>query len=85
MGYYPRVRHNPLIYMGPSAMATPVDMPGAYDRPHPSLPIPINSPLISPPISSQPLSNNTHTILYQKLRHHLTDFSDGDNRQCLQC
>eukprot|EP00800_Vazella_pourtalesii_P008295 TRINITY_DN21935_c1_g1_i1.p1 TRINITY_DN21935_c1_g1~~TRINITY_DN21935_c1_g1_i1.p1 ORF type:complete len:592 (+),score=133.77 TRINITY_DN21935_c1_g1_i1:58-1833(+) len=46
--------------MGPSAMATPVDMPGAYDRPHPSLPIPINSPLISPPISSQPLSNNTH-------------------------
>ena len=57
----PGTSQPPDIYnvMGPSAMATPVDMPGPYDRPHPSLPMPINSPLISPQIS-QPLSNNTH-------------------------
>ena len=51
--------HHIYDVMGSSAMATPADMPGPYDRPHPSLPMPINTPLISPPIS-QPLPNNTH-------------------------
>ncbi|KAI6645818.1 hypothetical protein LOD99_13078 [Oopsacas minuta] len=47
--------------MDPNTMTSPNNITGPYDRPHPSLQMPINSPLLTSNISnSLPLTNNTN-------------------------